>query len=398
MIARLRARLAARARAWARRRAGSDSLPLAIHRRRVYILPTRFGVIYVFALVGDAARLDELQQQPRLRAHLPAREPRARGDVSLPPQSHRHPHRCHRERRGVRGWTRCACASVARTRAPCPATRSASKWTMLSCWCRGFPRPTASSSRSSCPPHRRGLLRTERCVLSTRFPLGLFRAWTLGAHANRGGRVPEARRPPAAAADVCRPIAAAATRDARAMRTFVAFASTRRATRRDGWPGRRSPRGGPLLVKDLAGAMHAPRLFSLDSVQARGLEEKLSQIAQLDPGRGGRRAILRSHPAGNEDRTGGRQPIIAGAVSRHWRCWKAVPRRAARANEHARQPAATARAAGVDGKRGQRRGCPAHRATAFVDRGELSHCSSSGARCWACAAQACPRARCAMPP
>src|SRR5260370_25235358 len=34
-----------RLRAWAMRRHGRDSLPISIHRRRIYLLPTRFGVM-----------------------------------------------------------------------------------------------------------------------------------------------------------------------------------------------------------------------------------------------------------------------------------------------------------------------------------------------------------------
>jgi hypothetical protein len=49
-IERLKARAARRAQAWARRRQGSDALPLTLDRRRIYILPTRFGVLYAFAL------------------------------------------------------------------------------------------------------------------------------------------------------------------------------------------------------------------------------------------------------------------------------------------------------------------------------------------------------------
>jgi len=41
-----------RIRAWAARRHGLDSLPMTIHRRRVYILPTRFGLLLAAVLVA----------------------------------------------------------------------------------------------------------------------------------------------------------------------------------------------------------------------------------------------------------------------------------------------------------------------------------------------------------
>ncbi len=42
-------------RAWSARRHGRDSLPIKINRRRIYILPTRFGVMLALRAGGDAA-------------------------------------------------------------------------------------------------------------------------------------------------------------------------------------------------------------------------------------------------------------------------------------------------------------------------------------------------------
>src|SRR6202789_3349413 len=39
-------------RAWTARRHGPDSLPIRIHRRRVYILPTRFGIMLALMLAA----------------------------------------------------------------------------------------------------------------------------------------------------------------------------------------------------------------------------------------------------------------------------------------------------------------------------------------------------------
>jgi uncharacterized protein (DUF58 family) len=41
-----------RLRAWAARRHGRDSLPIKISRRRIYILPTRFGIMLAFVLIA----------------------------------------------------------------------------------------------------------------------------------------------------------------------------------------------------------------------------------------------------------------------------------------------------------------------------------------------------------
>jgi len=48
----MRRALADRLRAWAARRHGRDSLPIKINRRRIYILPTRFGIMLAFLLVA----------------------------------------------------------------------------------------------------------------------------------------------------------------------------------------------------------------------------------------------------------------------------------------------------------------------------------------------------------
>jgi uncharacterized protein (DUF58 family) len=48
----MRRALADRLRAWAARRHGADSLPIKINRRRIYILPTRFGVMLACMLAA----------------------------------------------------------------------------------------------------------------------------------------------------------------------------------------------------------------------------------------------------------------------------------------------------------------------------------------------------------
>jgi uncharacterized protein (DUF58 family) len=52
MMRPLRQAAIGRLRAWAARRHGRDSLPIAINRRRVYILPTRFGIMLALMLTA----------------------------------------------------------------------------------------------------------------------------------------------------------------------------------------------------------------------------------------------------------------------------------------------------------------------------------------------------------
>ncbi|MGE0582280.1 MAG: DUF58 domain-containing protein [Steroidobacteraceae bacterium] len=52
IAARLRRRFETRLAAWVKRRQGGDALPVLVHRRRLYILPTRAGVGFALLLFG----------------------------------------------------------------------------------------------------------------------------------------------------------------------------------------------------------------------------------------------------------------------------------------------------------------------------------------------------------
>jgi uncharacterized protein (DUF58 family) len=278
MIARFRARLAERARAWARRRAGSDSLPLTVHRRRVYILPTRFGAIYTFALL--AMLLASMNYNNSLGFALTF----LLASLALVAMFH-----CHRNLTGIVvdgiASEEAFAGGTLRLRFGCQNPGSLPRHALSLEVDESFalvPRIPAADRfliEIELPAARRGLLRTERCVLSTRFPLGLFRAWTwIHTHTEvlvypmpAGRQVPPATSPAdRGSSDQGR----GGDEDFRGFREYVPGDSPRRVA----WKA--FARGGPLLVKELGGATHAPRLFSLESVHARGLEEKLSQITQ----------------------------------------------------------------------------------------------------------------------
>jgi len=129
------------------------------------------------------------------------------------------------------------------------------------------------------PAQRRGILRPSRVVLSTSFPLGLFRAWTwlhvpvegivypspagtqplpAVAPSDRGGRDPTRR----------------GDEDFRGFREFRPGDSPRHVA----WKA--VARGAPLLVKDLASAGLAPQVIDFEATEPRELEARLSQLAQ----------------------------------------------------------------------------------------------------------------------
>ena len=76
-----------RARKWARKRQGTDADATTLTARRTYILPTGVGPHLCVNDVRDAARLDELQQQPVICADVPADLDRLRCDAPVPAQS-----------------------------------------------------------------------------------------------------------------------------------------------------------------------------------------------------------------------------------------------------------------------------------------------------------------------
>jgi uncharacterized protein (DUF58 family) len=278
MIAQLRVWFARRARKWARRRQGSDRLPVTIDRRRVYILPTHLGVIYALALF--AMLLASMNYNSSLGFALTF----LLASVALVAMFH-----CHRNLTGivVTGVTseEAFAGSPLRLRFGCdnPGALPRHALTLEVDACATVVARIARAERFlieiELPTERRGPLRPTRCVLSTRFPFGLFRAWSW-LHApldalvypkSSGNQSP----PPTAHSD--RGTVDSRQRgddDFRGFREYVPGDSPRRVA----WKA--FARGGPLLVKDLAGAAHAPQIFTLESVHAGDLEARLSQITQ----------------------------------------------------------------------------------------------------------------------
>jgi len=176
---RLKSRLAQavteRTRRWSRRRHGPDTGSISIGRRRVYILPTRFGLLFgamlvVMLLAGLNYNNNLVLAYTFLLAGV--------GWVSL--------HLCHNNLAGL-------VISPTSTRSP-HATEpawfgfelkadSARHDLMLSV--EGIEQPALSLgaheplvSGVHVPTHRRGFVTLQRVTIASTFPLGLFRTWT----------------------------------------------------------------------------------------------------------------------------------------------------------------------------------------------------------------------------
>ena len=129
------------------------------------------------------------------------------------------------------------------------------------------------------PAARRGWQPLGRVMLETRFPLGLFRAWSYVEPDCRclvyPRPEPGALPPPAPSR---RPAARARTR--RAATIFPACAPTSRRIRRATWPGNPPRAANNMLTKQFAGEAVAELWLTLrDLPTSLGLEARLSRLA-----------------------------------------------------------------------------------------------------------------------
>lgn len=175
-FSRLGAAFDRRMRSWSIRRNGTDRLPLAFHRRRVYILPTGFGLLYAVILLGML--LAGLNYNNNIALAL-AFTLGSLGVVAM--------HYCHRNLAGLElvgleaapmfagetGGLRlelCNPSTLERLDIELEADRAGAISVSL-----------APGERMSCDlpivAAKRGRNRIGRIAIATRFPLRLFRAW-----------------------------------------------------------------------------------------------------------------------------------------------------------------------------------------------------------------------------
>jgi uncharacterized protein (DUF58 family) len=163
-------------RAWSARRHGPDSLPIRIHRRRVYILPTRFGIM--LALVLAAMLIAGLNYNSNLGlafAFLMA-------SIALVTM-----HQCNRNLLGLQVDVTTEVDAFAGGEAnfdfvlhnDSPIDRRD-----VEIRCLGATGMRSALARSSepvpvaVPVPRRGVTRITQFELRTRYPFGWFHAWT----------------------------------------------------------------------------------------------------------------------------------------------------------------------------------------------------------------------------
>ena len=163
-------------RAWAARRHGSDSLPIKIHRRRVYILPTRFGIM--LALVLAAMLIAGLNYNSNLGLALAF----LMASVALVTMHH-----CNRNLLGLEVDLTTEVDAFAGGDASFDFVlrndshmdrRDIEIRCLGAAGMRSVPAGSSESVRVAVPVPRRGVTRIDQFELRTRYPFGWFHAWT----------------------------------------------------------------------------------------------------------------------------------------------------------------------------------------------------------------------------
>lgn len=275
-------------REWARRRQGPDPDPVALHRRRIYILPTALGVGYGLSLFGMLlAAMNYNNSMAFALTFLLA----GLGFVAM---HWSHQNLSGAELRGLKlgpGFAGGACRLELEIGNPGRSPRHDLEVSVA-----GHAAPAADLAPGTggrvaveLPATRRGRLRVRRLKIATDFPFGLFRAWAW-VHPECEGLVypaPAAHPPPPAGGG---PEDAAGRWDEhRGEDDFAGLRAFRRgdSPRRVAWKA--VARGGDLLVKQFAGSPRASAWLDWDALPGLPAEERLSVLCRwvLDAHAGG---------------------------------------------------------------------------------------------------------------
>jgi uncharacterized protein (DUF58 family) len=260
-----------------RRRQGPDRGSVTLHRRRIYILPTRLGLVFATMLLGML--LGSLNYANNLGLALTFLLA-GLGLVAM--------HACHRNLQGL---------TIARagTNPPHAGQPAAFRFGLSNPSLvprvdieagvrRGTPEVVTVPGEDGAqltielPTRRRGRLRLARIEVATRYPFGLFRAWSvlypdldcLVYPATAGG----APAPPPAPGPSGHQDATRGEDDFAGLKDYHPGDPPRRIA----WKA--LARGGEVLVKEFAGAAAPAPVFDLDAVPGHDLEARLSILAR----------------------------------------------------------------------------------------------------------------------
>lgn len=263
---------------WSFRRYGADQEPLTIVNRRIFILPTRLGLTYAGAV--SAMALGGMNYGNNLALGLAF----ILGSLALVGMHH-----CHRNIAGLLVRT-VACEPVFAGQLaqlqlsienPSPQLRfaiQAEGGSQIA-----MPVSIAANSQTTAVlpqlAARRGWLKVDRLILSTRYPFGLFRAWTV-LHLDLKCLVypkPSDRSstPPPAEFD---------TRNTQDLQRgddeFAGFRSFHPGDSPNRIAWKAYARGRGLLVKHYAGAAITSCMLDWDSLAGLDIETRLSRLCR----------------------------------------------------------------------------------------------------------------------
>jgi uncharacterized protein (DUF58 family) len=262
---------------WARRRQGSDPLAVVLKRRRIYILPTRFGTI--FAVMVFAMLLGSLNYGASLGFMLTFLLA-GLGLVLM--------HHCHNNLLGAElkfvGAHPVFAGQRAEFRIAVGNESAAPRFEIELAHARHTAGPvdvepgTSETLRITVPTERRGWAVLDRFAVATRHPGGLFRAWTW-IHMDARCLVYPQPAPPG------RPLPESVGPGAggRPDRGDSDFAGLRAAApgdppQRIAWKA--YARNDSLLHKQFAGGDREPCMLYWDELQDLDLEARLAQLAR----------------------------------------------------------------------------------------------------------------------
>jgi uncharacterized protein (DUF58 family) len=271
---------------WIRRRQGADPGPVALHKGRIYILPTRLGVAFGLMLFGML--LGSLNYANNLGLGLTFLLA-SLGLVAM--------HACHRNLAGLivrgAGTDPPFAGQDARFRVSLDNPSVQPRLDLEANAAGRRARPVSVDAGADAalelrvPTRRRGRVRLTRYEIETRYPFSLFRAWAV-LHPEADCLVypapaATAAPPPDSAAGEAGGEAGAGEEDFAGLKDYHPGDPPRRIA----WKAH--ARGGELLVKQFAGAPAPAPVFDLARAPGPDLEARLSVMA---------RWIMDAHAAG----------------------------------------------------------------------------------------------------
>ncbi len=263
---------------WIRRRQGEDVLPVTLHRRRLYILPTRTGMAFaLLLLLMLVAGLNYANSLALLTTFLLA----GLALVSM--------HACHRNLLGLTVTDLASQDSFAGGEAQLQlrlVNPAAPVRVGIELQTTGGPAVTCSVPahgamvvRLKIATPARGAMPVGRLQIRTTWPFGLFRGWTW-LHVPDTVTVyprPQGLRPAPVAPGARGGTAAHDSGDLDEWATLRAFRDGD-SPRQVAWKA--YARGAPLLVKEYTASGSAERLFDFAALGGLDTEQRLSQLAQ----------------------------------------------------------------------------------------------------------------------